>query len=155
MASVSAQQGAHGQHRSPRKSRWPENSMFNLIKKLFGSTETTKTKSTFRPYLENLEMREVPSASSGSMHAVSPNPAHPYEQNDFYINAQSHLLYVNSVAITGAKGDPVGIKSLSAGHDANGFADVFATDQSGNLWKFIEGSWMKIKGLHQNLWMIL
>lgn len=119
--------------------------MFNRIKKLFGNTETARSKPGFRPCLENLEMREVPSASSGSIHAVSPNPADPYSVGAFYINTQNHLLDVGSFPINGAKGDPIGIKSLSAGHDANGFADVFATDKSGNLWKWTEGTWTKIK----------
>jgi hypothetical protein len=119
--------------------------MFALITKLLNGTQRRQPRTGTRLALEHLETREVLSTSSGALHAVSPVPGHESQENAFYISAQTQLLVDDTTAINGKANTPVGVKAISAGHDANGFADVFATDSGGSLWKDVQGGWTKIK----------
>jgi hypothetical protein len=121
--------------------------MFGFINKLFSAKKnpTTAFKSgNFKLGMEALEIRDVPSAASGAMHTVAPPVGHLTEQISFYIDANNHLLRENSTNLNGGKNTPSNVKLLSAGHDANGGAEVFVTAGDGSFWKWDAGTWTKL-----------
>jgi hypothetical protein len=120
--------------------------MFGLNSKRFSGHKMRSHKSTFRPQIEALETREVLSTSSSALHAVSPSPSAPFEQNDFYIDLNTHLLNLNSVVLNGKPNTPSAVQSLSAGHGPDGGADVFVTAGDGSFWKWWDGRWSKLLG---------
>src|SRR5262245_44377905 len=108
--------------------------MFGFIRKLFTATKKVNLKTTFKPPLfkpgmEALEMREVPSAATGAMHTVAPPADHLTQQFAFYIDANTHLLRENSTDLNVGKNTPSNVKLLSAGHDARGGAEVFRSEE--------------------------
>jgi hypothetical protein len=120
--------------------------MFGLTRKPFAVNKKPNRTPTFKPQIEALERREVPSASSPAMHAVAPPAGHPTQQNYFYIDEQTHLLKLNSLTLNGTTNTPSGVQSLSAGHDRIGFVDVFVTAGDGSFWRWNEGNWTKLLG---------
>jgi hypothetical protein len=128
--------------------------MFTLFQRLFGSRSvgkarlrgeplearevpassrrTTRRASSFRPRLEALEERAVPSTSSAAPHAVMQSNG---QTAVFYISELDHSFYEAEPGrgvrqLTG----PYVVQKFSAGLDSSGRADVFAEDVDGSFW---------------------
>jgi hypothetical protein len=132
--------------------------MFGLAK-LFSKEHKPSPKRNFKPQLESLEKREVMSASSLSLHAVTDvygnnlavfEGTSPYEGNQFTglifstnqlgnAGAQSNLIP------TGIANTPNSVASFSLGLDANGRGDLFVKATDGSFWDLSEHGWVKLQ----------
>jgi hypothetical protein len=122
-----------------------------LNKLASGFHSTSKARSARRAprraslQVESLERREVLSVSSPSIHAVADGPAsNPTLERVFYINKSDHALYTATGGTTGTltpwiltgwSHAPSSVQTLSAGHGANGDADVVIEAADGSLWE--------------------
>jgi hypothetical protein len=123
--------------------------MFTKLTNLFASTKKPARKpalGSFRPSIETLDAREMPSVASGGLHAVAPTPTQPKASDYFYIDQNTHLLKQGAGTINGGAGTPVNVQTLSAGHDAQGHADVFVKAGDGTFWEDLGGHWKQLRG---------
>jgi hypothetical protein len=123
--------------------------MFTTIANMLSGRKNRSTKPAtrpFRPGLETLDAREVPSAASGGLHAVAPTPGVTHDADYFYIDNVTGLLKEGQLTLNGGAGTPSGIQTLSAGHDALGRPDVFVKAGDNSFWEFQEGKWTRLRG---------
>jgi hypothetical protein len=123
--------------------------MFTTIAKMLSSRKNRSMKPaarSFRPSVESLDARELPSAASGALHAVAPTPGITRDADYFYIDRATGLLHEGQLTLNGGAGTPTGIQTLSAGHDALGRPDVFVKAGDNSFWEFQEGKWTRLRG---------
>jgi len=122
--------------------------MFRFTRNLFSTDKNPaskqKLKTSFRPGLEVMESRYALSTASGAMHTVAPPPGHLSQEIAFCIDAHTHLLMENGVALNGGTGTPAGVTSLSAGRGLQGAPDVFVKAGDGSFWKFDQNQWTRL-----------
>jgi hypothetical protein len=133
--------------------------MFSLNKLFSRKKKPAPKRNNFRPQLESLEKREVMSASSLSLHAVTDvygNNVAVFEgsyttaagQFTGLISSTNLLgngVPVNNVIPTGIANSPNGVESFSLGLDANGRSDLFVKATDGSFWDLSEHGWVKLQ----------
>jgi hypothetical protein len=132
--------------------------MFGLAK-LLSKKHKPSPKRNFKPQLESLEKREVMSASSLSLHAVTDvygNNLAVFEgtytnngnQNTGLIFSTNHLGNAgaqSNLIPTGIANTPNAVESFSLGLDANGRGDLFVKATDGSFWDLSEHGWVKLQ----------
>jgi hypothetical protein len=118
----------------------------NWLRKLTGTSSRVRSSSarrprSFRPSFDNLEERQVLSASSPAIHAVTDNFGH---SEVFFIGKVDHAFYEHDAFGTHRLSGSNTVQSFSAGVDRTGHADAFVTAGDNSVWEWNSSGWHKL-----------